>query len=74
MKTIWKVFAWLSIICALAAYVIGWAALIAKSVIFGIPTEFWFYDAVAAGIFAVFFTIYGAHGSNRQAALSALKK
>ena len=65
MKTIWKTFAWISICCALITYALGWIALIAKSVIFGIPTEFWFYDAVAAGIFAVFFTIYGAHSSKK---------
>ena len=61
MKTIWKVFAWISIICGLATYLIGWLALLTKSVLVGIPTEFWFYDAIAAGIFALFFTIYGAH-------------
>lgn len=65
MKTIWKAFAWISIICALVTYAIGWIALMVKSVLFGIPTEFWFYDAVAAGIFAVFFIIYGAHNSKK---------
>ena len=65
MKTIWKAFAWISMGCALVPYALGWIALIAKSALFGIPTEFWFYDAVAAGIFAVFFTIYGAHSSKK---------
>lgn len=65
MKTIWKAFAWISIICAVVAYVIGWVALIAKNILFGIPTEFWFYDAIAASMFAVFFIIYGVHAEDK---------
>ncbi len=66
MKIIWKVFAWISIACGLLAYLIGWTALLIKSVYWSIPTEFWFYDAIAAGIFAVFFIIYGAHGTKSR--------
>lgn len=61
MKTLWKIIAWLSMACGLAAYFIGWSALLTKTVIWGIPTEFWFYDAVAAGIFGIFFLIYAVH-------------
>ena len=61
MKTIWKVFAWISIACGLLAYLAGWIALLSNSTLWSIPTEFWFYDAIAAGIFALFFVIYGAH-------------
>lgn len=64
MKTLWKVLAWLSIACGLIAYSLGWIALFTKSVIWNIPTEFWFYDAVAAGIFGLFFLIYGNYASN----------
>ncbi len=60
MKTLWTIFAWISIICGLIAYAIGWTALITKSELW-IPTAFWFYDAVAVGIFGVFFLIYGVH-------------
>ncbi len=66
MRTIWNIFAWISIICAFVTYAIGWVALIAKSILLGIPTEFWFYDAVVAGIFAIFFTIYGAHSTKSR--------
>ena len=66
MKTIWKVFAWISIICGLLAYLMGWLALFSNSTIWNIPTEFWFYDAIAAGIFALFFVIYGAHSSKSR--------
>ncbi len=61
MKTLWKVFAWLAAICGLVTYLVGWLALIQKSAIW-IPTEFWFYDAIAAGVFAVFFLLYAVHG------------
>ncbi len=61
MKTLWKVFAWISVICGLLAYFTGWVALFTRSVFWNIPTEFWFYDSVAAGIFAVFFLIYSVH-------------
>lgn len=60
-KTLWKVLAWLSIICGLLAYSIGWIALLNGTVYWNIPNEFWFYDSIAAGIFAVFFLIYSVH-------------
>ena len=60
MKPIWKILAWISAVCGLTAYLVGWAALTTKSALW-IPTEFWFYDAVATGVFSLFFLIYGAH-------------
>ncbi len=66
MKTLWKVLAWISIACGLIAYSIGWIALVKKSIIWGIPNEFWFYDAVAAGIFGLFFLIYAVHAQNKK--------
>ncbi len=61
MNTVFKVLAWISIACGLLAYSVGWVALITKSVFFNIPTEFWFYDAVAVGIFGIFFLMYAVH-------------
>ncbi len=61
MERLFKVFAWISIACGLLAYFIGWTALFTKSVFWSIPTEFWFYDAVAAGIFGIFFLMYAVH-------------
>ena len=61
MKTLWKVLAWIFIICGLLAYSVGWIALFTKSVIWNIPTEFWFYDAIATGIIGLFFLIYSVH-------------
>ncbi len=62
MKIIWEVFSWLAMICALGAYLIGWIALFTKTTVWNISTEFWFYDAIVAGIFAIFFLVYGLKG------------
>jgi len=63
---IWKFFAWISIACGLVAYFIGWIALLSRSVVWGVPTEFWFYDAIAAGIFGLFFLIYAVHADKKE--------
>ncbi len=60
-KTLWKVFAWISIVCGLIAYLIGWIALSTQSIFWNIPNEFWFYDSIATGIFGLFFLIYSVH-------------
>lgn len=60
-KILWIVLAWLSIICGLITYLIGWIALLTGTTYLNIPNEFWFYDAIAAGLFAVFFLIYSVH-------------
>jgi len=66
MKTIWKVFAWLAVICGLLGYGTGWIALLSNITLWNIPTQFWFYDAFVAGIFALFFVIYGVHGTKSK--------
>lgn len=66
MKTPWQFLAWISVVCGIIAYFIGWIALLSQSVAWGIPTEFWFYDAVAAGIFGLFFLVYAACGNKQQ--------
>lgn len=63
-KLIWEIFAWISIICGLLAYLTGWIALFSERVIWNIPTEFWFYDSVAAGIFGLFFLVYSRNSKN----------
>ena len=59
---VWKLLAWISIFCGLVTYLIGWSALLLSATIWGIATEFWFYDAIASGIFGVFFLMYGSYG------------
>lgn len=66
MNPLWKIIAWISIICGLITYLIGWVVLFSRSVIWGIPVEFWFYDAIAAGIFGLFFLIYAAHSGKKK--------
>ena len=61
MKKLFKVFAWISIACGLFAYLVGWIALVTKSVFWGIPNEFWFYDAITTVMLGVFFLIYSVH-------------
>ncbi len=65
MKTLWKVLAWVFVICGILAYLIGWTALLTGSVYWNIPTEFWFYDTVATGIIGLFFLIYSVHSKNK---------
>ncbi len=56
---------WFAFLCGGVAYLIGWAGLLQGTTIL-IPTEFWFYDAVAAGIFGLFFLkVYMLEGSKR---------
>lgn len=59
---IWKFLAWISIVCGIITYFVGWIALLSRSIIWGIQTEFWFYDSVAAGIFGLFFLLYAPYG------------
>ena len=66
MKIIWKVLAWISMICGLLAYGVGWIELLSNITIWNIQTQFWFYDAIAAGIFALFFVIYGVHSAKNK--------
>ena len=53
-KSLWNALSWVFILCALAAYGIGWIALMNSSS-YWVPTEYWFYDAMATGIVGVFF-------------------
>lgn len=56
---------WFAFLCGLTAYLIGWAGLLQeKTILF--PMEFWFYDAIAAGIFGLFFLkVYMLEGSRK---------
>ena len=59
--TFWKFLAWISIACSFLTYLIGWYALFTKTAVWGIATEFFFYDSIVAVMFGVFFLIYAAH-------------
>lgn len=59
-RTLWKALAWVFALCGIVAYITGWIALMNETA-YWVPTEYWFYDAVTAGIFAVFFSSYAHH-------------
>ncbi|HDZ54107.1 MAG TPA: hypothetical protein ENI19_03390 [Candidatus Nealsonbacteria bacterium] len=65
-QTFWKFWAWVSIICGLGAYTIGWYGLLTKTAVWGIATEFFFYDSMAAFMLGIFFVIYSAHYGKKQ--------
>ena len=60
-KILFKVFAWIFVACGLLAYLIGWVALFSGRTYWNISNEFWFYDAIATGIFGLFLLIYSVH-------------
>ena len=59
MKAIWKLCAWLSVVCGLTTFLIGWTGLIQGGNIFGIAPEFYFFDAIGAVLFGIFFLLWG---------------
>ena len=65
-QAFWKFWAWISIACGLLAYLTGWYALLTKTNVLGVSTEFYFYDSIAAGIFGFFFLIYSIHYGKKQ--------
>ncbi len=58
MKIVWKVVTSLFVACGLIAWSLGWYSLSQETTLW-VPTEFWFHDATVAGIFAIFFLVYG---------------
>ncbi len=59
------VLSWFFFLCGLVAYLIGWAGLIQGTMIL-VPAEFWFYDAMAAGIFGLFLlNVYKLEGNKK---------
>ncbi len=64
-RRLWKVVAWVFALCGIVAYVTGWIALMNET-IYWVATEYWFYDAITAGIFAVFFSSYAHHQEEKK--------
>ncbi len=61
-KNLWGIISWIFVACGLIAYALGWVSMSGTN-IFSIPTEMLFYDAMVAGIFAIFFLIYAMHSN-----------
>ncbi|HIH15311.1 MAG TPA: hypothetical protein HA360_00260 [Nanoarchaeota archaeon] len=59
MRTLWKILAWVSLLCGLLTFLTAWISLMLGKNIFGIAPEFYFFDAIGAVLFAIFFLIWG---------------
>ncbi|MEM4253119.1 MAG: hypothetical protein QXE84_06310 [Candidatus Nitrosotenuis sp.] len=59
MKMLWRILSGIAGGCGLGAFFIGWASHILGKTIW-LATEFWFYDAIASGVFAILFLVWGA--------------
>lgn len=62
---VWKVLAALFVLCGIAAYLVGWAALLTKTTIL-VSADFWFADATATAVIAVFFLILALWGQTQR--------
>ena len=58
-KLLWNALAWVAVICGGIGYFVGWLTVITGTQILNIGTQVWFYDAIAGGVFAIFF-LYAA--------------
>ncbi len=65
MKPIWKVLAWLFAACGILAYLSAWGNMWFGWTAWGSSAQALFGDAIATGIFAVFFLVWGKWGGER---------
>ena len=59
MKQVWNLLAWLFAGCGIIAYVSAWADMWFHLNLWGVTSQTLFSDAVATGIFAIFFLAWG---------------
>ncbi|MBI4015971.1 MAG: hypothetical protein HY362_04610 [Candidatus Aenigmarchaeota archaeon] len=60
---LWGIISWIFVICGLIAYGFAWTAMATGTKPFLIQPELFLYDAMVAGIFAIFFLIYAMHSN-----------
>lgn len=60
MKTTWKVLAWVFLLCGVGSYLLAWIEVFTGTVFLGMQTNVLFYDAIATGIFGIFFLAWGS--------------
>ena len=65
MKPIWKVFAWLFAACGILAYLSAWGNIWFGWNLWGTSAQYLFDDAMATGMFAIFFLVWGKWGEER---------
>lgn len=65
MRLFWKILSGIVGSCGLGAFFIGWASHILGKTLW-LSTEFWFYDAIASGVFAILFLLWGVLGQKEK--------
>lgn len=58
------VLSWLAFLCGAITYFIAWIALLSQSIVWGIGTEFWFYDSIAAILIGIFLVMVNKRSIN----------
>ncbi len=51
------VIGWIAFLCSAAIYFIAWAAILGNGSVWGITTEIWFYDSIAAALIGIFLLV-----------------
>lgn len=54
MNKILMIIGWLAFLCGAVTYLIAWGAILGNGNIWGITTEFWFYDSISAVLIGIF--------------------
>ena len=56
-----KIIAWLFVLCGFVSYLAAWVNTFTKTSLFGIDTTVYFYDAMTAVLFGLFFLLWALH-------------
>ncbi len=54
MNKIFLVLSWIAFLCGVITYFIAWGAILSDGSVWGIETQLWFYDSVAAVLIGLF--------------------
>ena len=57
MNKILIVLGWLAFLCGAITYFIAWGAILSNGSVWGISTQLWFYDSIAAVLIGIFLLI-----------------
>jgi len=51
------VLGWIAFLCGVLTYFIAWGAILGNDSVWGISTQLWFYDSIAAVLIGIFLLI-----------------
>ena len=54
MNKLLLVLGWIAFLCGVITYFIAWVAILGNGSIWGIATQLWFYDSIAAVLIGLF--------------------